>query len=269
MDVERYLERLSIEALPHPDLAGLTLLQHHHMLEIPFENLDVLLGRPIILDENRLYEKIVSDRRGGFCYELNGLFASLLRRLGFGVQQLSAGVYHPEQEVFGPEYDHMALLVSLEASQGNWSEQYLVDVGFGDSFLAPIPFSKGIGKDPSGDYRLRRLRGSEGQFVLERRRAENWIPQYRFNLQPQELAAFEKRCHFHQTSPASSFTQKALVTRVSPQGRVSLTRNHLTLSLSGNSKKKTPVHDVQEFERLLKRYFGFDFQESEIRAIYR
>jgi N-hydroxyarylamine O-acetyltransferase len=269
MDVERYLERLSIKARPQPDLAGLALLQYQHMLEIPFENLDVLLGRAIILDGNRLYEKIVSHRRGGFCYELNGLFAGLLRHLGFGVQLLSAGVYNQDQDVFGPEYDHMALFVTLNGGKADRNEHYLVDVGFGDSFLAPIPFSTGIGRDSSGDYRLQPPKGSEGRFVLERRSAGNWVPQYRFGLQPQTLGAYEERCHFHQTSPASSFTQKAVVTRVTPQGRVSLTRDHLTLGLSGNSKTKIPVEDAQEFERLLKRYFEYDFQESEIRSIYR
>jgi N-hydroxyarylamine O-acetyltransferase len=269
MDVERYLRRLAIQELPQTDLSSLARLQYQHMLEVPFENLDVLLGRPIILEENRLYEKIVFDRRGGFCYELNGLFAGLLRRLGFGVTQLSASVYRPTHNDFGPEYDHMALLVSLDGSGDDQNENYLVDVGFGDSFLAPIPFSTGTGKDPSGEYLLRRLGISADLFVLERRGVENWTPQYRFSLESRELGAFEERCRFHQTSPASSFTQNALTTRVTPQGRVSLTRENLTISVRGITKAKTPVHTEQEYQWLLKKYFGFNFREDETGPIYR
>jgi N-hydroxyarylamine O-acetyltransferase len=269
MDVERYLERLAIVGIPQPDLRGLASLQYQHMLEIPFENLDGLIGRPIILDESRLYEKIVLKRRGGFCYELNGLFASLLRRLGFGVSQLSAGVYHPDQDTFGPEYDHMALLVFLDRSGSHQDEHYLVDVGFGDSFLAPIPFSTGTGRDSSGDYRLRHMDGSADRFVLERRSGENWTPQYRFSLRPHELEAFEERCRFHQTSPDSSFTQRAVITRVTPQGRVSLTRENLTINVNGRPKKKTPVYTAREFQWLLKRYFEIEFREDEIGDIYR
>jgi len=97
------------------------------MRTVPFENLDIHLKRPIVLEDNALFDKIVTRKRGGFCYELNGLFAALLRALGFDVVMLSAGVANPERE-FGPDFDHMALLVTLEQS-------WLADVGFGDSFV--------------------------------------------------------------------------------------------------------------------------------------
>jgi N-hydroxyarylamine O-acetyltransferase len=104
-------------------------LHKKHLLSVPFENLDIHLGRPIVLSEEAFYEKIIRDHRGGFCYELNGSFAALLTRLGFKVTMLSARVAS-RSGGFSPEFDHMTLLVAFK---GRW----LVDVGFGDSFTEP------------------------------------------------------------------------------------------------------------------------------------
>ena len=101
-----------------------------HLLAVPFEDLSIHANERIVLDVNALFDKIVRARRGGFCYELNGLFGALLQTLGFEVVMLSGGVMNPRGE-FGPEYDHMALLVTL-------GERWLVDVGFGDCFREPL-----------------------------------------------------------------------------------------------------------------------------------
>jgi len=93
-----------------------------HLLSAPFENLSIHWHEPIVLTDEALFQKIVLRQRGGFCYELNGLFASLLRTLGFQVEMLSAGVMNKRGE-FGPEFDHMTLMVTL-------AERWLVDVGF-------------------------------------------------------------------------------------------------------------------------------------------
>src|SRR3989304_2800207 len=99
------------------------------MEAVPFENLDIIAGRPIVLEEEALLDKIVRRRRGGFCYELNGLFSALLRTLGFRVTRLSAGVLN-EDGTFGPDFDHMTLLVELE-------DRWLADVGVGGFFREP------------------------------------------------------------------------------------------------------------------------------------
>jgi N-hydroxyarylamine O-acetyltransferase len=127
MNVEDYLQRLGYNGDRIPNAETLRNLHHAHLLAVPFENLDIHLGRPIVLDEKSLYEKIVRRRRGGFCYEANGLFAALLRELGFNVALLSARVMDGGK--LGPEFDHLTLLVQLE-------ERWLADVGFGDSFLS-------------------------------------------------------------------------------------------------------------------------------------
>src|SRR5262249_8131930 len=130
VDVQKYLDRINYSGSLVPSIGTLRGLHRAHMLTVPFENLDIHLGRPILLDEEVFFDKIVSRRRGGFCYELNGLFAGLLRQIGFDVAMLSAGVAGADGRL-SPDFDHMALLVALE---DNW----LADVGFGDSFIEPI-----------------------------------------------------------------------------------------------------------------------------------
>src|SRR5689334_7918176 len=156
------------------------------MRSVPFENLSIHAGEPIVLDDEALFEKIVVRRRGGFCYEDNGLFAALLRALGFEVSMLSAEVARADGS-FGPPFDHMTLLVSLE-------ERWLADVGFGDSFVEPLLLDeRGEQRQgrrayriaPDGDARDEH----DERFVLYQREDEGgeWEPQYRFTLRPHEF----------------------------------------------------------------------------------
>src|SRR5215213_9389215 len=131
MDIHDYLNRINYRGTLEPSVATLEALQRAHLLAVPFENLDIHLGRPIVLDQAALFDKIVRRRRGGFCYELNGLFAALLSALRFDTKMLSASVANAKGE-WGPEFDHMTLLVTLD-------KRWLVDVGFGDSFIEPLP----------------------------------------------------------------------------------------------------------------------------------
>src|SRR5262245_26694734 len=130
MDIEAYLKRIDYRGARTPTAETLRALHVAHLRTVPFENLSIHTGEPIVLEDEALFVKIVERRRGGFCYEANGLFAALLRALGFNVTMLSAGVANPE-EGFGPDFDHMALMVTLD-------ERWLVDVGFGDSFREPL-----------------------------------------------------------------------------------------------------------------------------------
>src|SRR5918995_2554428 len=111
MDVDAYLERIDYRGPLAPTAETLRRLHVAHLLAVPFENLSIHAGEPVVLDDEALFEKIVARRRGGFCYELNGLFAWLLRALGFRVTMLSARVVN--RGVVGPEYDHLTLQVDL------------------------------------------------------------------------------------------------------------------------------------------------------------
>jgi N-hydroxyarylamine O-acetyltransferase len=132
VNATRYLERISYRGPLAPTAKTLRQLQVAHLMSVPFENLSIHACEPIVLDDELLFAKVVTRRRGGFCYELNGLFAWLLRSLGFRVTMLAAEVMNARGE-WGLPFDHMVLLVALE-------DRWLVDVGFGDSFFEPLRF---------------------------------------------------------------------------------------------------------------------------------
>lgn len=251
MNVEVYLQHLNYDGPRTCDSDTLQALHQAHLLAVPFENLDIHRGRAIVLEEAALYDKIVRQRRGGFCYELNGLFAALLRELGFEVKLLSAGVM--DNGKFGPEFDHLTLLVQLE-------KRWLADVGFGDSFREPLRLEELTEQVQHGSaYRLRHT----GEYWIMQRRLSNqeWEPQYRFTLQPHRLADFAGMCHYHQTSPASHFTQNRICSRATPEGRVTLSDMRLIITANGQ-RQETSLQDQAEYTQALWEYFGIDLTKS-------
>ena len=166
VDATAYLKRINYRGPLAPTAETLRRLQVAHLLSVPFENLSIHTGEPIVLDDDALFEKIVVRRRGGFCYELNGLFAALLRALGFHVEMLSAGVVSQAGE-FGPEFDHMTLLVSL-------AERWLADVGFGDSFSSR--YCSTSARAGAGQARLPHRRDGDRLTLTRRARAAHGAP---------------------------------------------------------------------------------------------
>src|SRR5437016_9850630 len=205
MDTEAYLERIGYRGPTRPTANVLRRLHRMHLLSIPFENLDIHLGRPIILSEAVFYDKIIKCHRGGFCYELNGLFANLLEELGFKVSMLSARVAR-KGGGFSPNFDHMTLLVQLE-------HPWLVDVGFGDSFTEPKRLDmSGPQADREKQYRFTRR---DGRTLMSRRPKGNsvWEPQYLFSLRPRKVEEFVLRCRWQQTSPRPPLQKGRIGTR--------------------------------------------------------
>jgi N-hydroxyarylamine O-acetyltransferase len=217
------------------------------MLSVPFENLDIPLGRRIVLDEVSLFDKIVTRRRGGFCYELNGLFAALLLELGFNVERLSARVAS-DGGGFGPEFDHMTLLVHLE-------ERWLADVGFGDSFRQPLRLDeRGEQLQAASKYCI----ADDGDHLTYLRWGDgSWYPQYVFRLQPYTLDDFIEACHVAQTSPESSFTQRRVCSRATPEGRVTLSDMNLIITTNGTRQERILVSE-DEMHAVLRVYFGIE-----------
>ncbi|MCK7529214.1 MAG: arylamine N-acetyltransferase [Ignavibacteriales bacterium] len=172
------MNRIGIEKINDPSLKFLTELQNRHLLSIPFEDLDIPDGNRIELDLNKIYNKIIPSKRGGFCYELNGLFHWLLTSLGFNVDMLSASVFNSQKNDFGPEYDHMTLLVHLD-------KDYLVDVGFGDSFRRPIEMPDGETEDISGHYRISKK--EDKLFELLKKEENDFSSQYCFTKDPRKV----------------------------------------------------------------------------------
>ena len=249
MDTKAYLERIGYSGPTQLNVNVLRRLHRRHLLSIPFENLDIHLSRPIILSEAAFYDKIIKHHRGGFCYELNGSFASLLRNLGFKVSMLSARVAR-RGGGFSPDYDHMTLLVQL-------NRPWLADVGFGDSFTEPKPVDiTGPQTDHGKEYRFTRR---DGWSLLSRRTEGNgvWEPQYKFNLTRRKLEDFIPRCRWQQTSPRSHFRKGRLCTRLTSNGRLTLTDTKFIVT-RGNRKVERPIKTPGEFPMLLRRHFGID-----------
>lgn len=245
MDVAAYLERINYHGTTNPSAETLRALQVAHLRTVPFENLSIHSGELIVLDDEALFTKIVNRRRGGFCYECNGLFAALLRALGFDVTMLSAEVAKKEGG-YSPPFDHMTLMV-------NGAQRWLVDVGFGDSFLEPLLLderSEQPGREPA--YKVV---DGDGHRILVRREANTWTPQYRFTLQPYEYEDFVERCRYQQTSPESHFTQKRICSRVTGSGRISLSDMRLIETKDGKRHERD-LANQQEYDAVLQQHFG-------------
>lgn len=252
MKVASYLERIGYQGPLEPTAEALRRLHLAHLYSVPFENLSIHWGEPIQLDDEALFEKIVTRRRGGFCYELNGLFAALLRALGFDVAMLSAGVGRAAGD-FSPDYDHMALLVTLE-------DRWLADVGFGDSFREPLRLDE-RGEQMEGNLAYRVEETGDGRLLMARREeGEPWQPQYRFGLEPHGFADYAEMCHFHQTSPLSHFTRNRICSLATPDGRVTLSGMKL-ITTRGGEKQEREL-DEREYAEALREIFGIIASDS-------
>jgi len=250
MDAQPYLKRISYRGSVRPSIDVLRRLHVRHLLSVPFENLDIQLGRPIILDQESFYNKIVRDRRGGYCYELNGCFAWLLRELGFRVSMLSARVAG-KNGGFSPDFDHMTLLVRLK-------EPWLVDVGFGDSFTEPKQLD--TTRLQLDNRELYRIAKKNQERVLSRwDEIGVWDPQYSFTVRPRKLADFNARNRYQQSSPKSHFTQGRLISKLTPTGRVTLSDKKLIVT-RGEQRREYMVNNPKRFDRLLAKHFHLSFE---------
>lgn len=245
VDVAAYLERINYHGATVPSAETLRALQVAHLHAVPFENLSIHSGESIVLEDEALFTKIVKRRRGGFCYECNGLFAALLRALGFEVTMLAAEVAKKDGGYTQP-FEHMTLMV-------NGAQRWLVDVGFGDSFLEPLLLderSEQVGREPAF-----KIIDGDGYLILVRHEANTWTPQYRFTLQPYEYEDFAEMCHYQQTSPESHFTQKRICSRATESGRITLTDMRLIETRHGERHERD-LADQQEYDAALKQHFG-------------
>lgn len=248
MDVHAYLDRIEYHGPLDPQFETLRQLHFAHLLHVPFENLSIHAQEPIVLNDAALFEKIVTRRRGGFCYELNGLFAALLREMGFAVAKLSAQVANHECE-FSRDFDHMTLMVGLN------QERWLADVGFGDSFIEPLPLAVNTEhQQRENQYRI--VSDNPERLVLERALvSEDWKPQYRFSLKPYQYSDYGEMCTYHQTSPESHFTQQRICSRLTPQGRISLSDMRFIVTEKGVRTERA-VKDEGEYAEILREQFG-------------
>ncbi len=251
-DVDRYLSRIEFDGGHEPSVDTLVRLQAAHLMRVPFENLHVFHRLGVRVDVEWSFHKIVEQRRGGWCFELNGCFAELLRHLGYRVDLLSCRTFDAATGGLSPDFDHLTLLVHVHGAA------YLVDVGWGDNPLAPLPAEPGeypsrprparIETDASTLRLLEYVERSDGTVA--------WELQYQASRQPRHLAEFEARSRQLQTEPGLSWTAKPLVTRATSAcgGRVTLHRDRLRVRNDDLS-----IHDkdvpVDEWEVELRTWF--------------
>lgn len=245
MNLQQRLHRIRYEGALAPTLANLRALQQAALLTLPFENLDIHAGRPIAFTPEALDRKIVAQRRGGFCYELNSFFHDLLGDIGFRPRFAAARMFKDGKP--GIPMGHMVLTV--EADGAHW----LVDVGNGKSCREPLDLAGSTESSAEGvRYRVGRIEG--GLAVLEAGPDGDWKPRFQFDPESRSRAEFIPASQWMQTSPESRFTQNRICTLALPEGRITLMNDTLTIDRAGH----VADHQVgnEELELVLANYFG-------------
>ncbi len=271
-----YLARIGLDAPPTPDAAGLARLQQAHREAIAFENLDVRLGRGIAIGSEPVFDKLVLRRRGGYCFEQNRLYADMLAALGIASRALLARVLLGPPLEEPPARSHMLLLAQVAG------ESWILDAGFGGSFVPPLPLAEGVEVTSADGAHHRLVRsgargGLTGEWQLQRAgpAATNdgrtlphgdWQPQYSFDLAEVGGEDLEQANHWTASHPLSRFVQGLMVTTVRPQGFGSLIDRSWTESGQPDGAR-AEIESPQEYRRILHEHFGLELSEAEIAGL--
>lgn len=254
LDLETYLERIGWGGGTRPTFDTLTRLLRAHMSSIPFENLDVLLGRPVRLDLEGLQDKLVRARRGGYCFEHATLFASVIEQLGFEPIRHSARVVLVNPRSAAPR-THMFLTVPL--AEGT----FVVDPGFGaQAPRVPVPLVDGAEARVDGDtYWMVR----DGRYwVLRAQTGDKIIDCWASTLEQENLIDFEMGNHFTATHASSPFVNRIMMFVRTEHARVTVMNRDITL-WRGSQPHSTQLADRAALRALLVEHFGFDLPEVE------
>lgn len=251
LDIAAYLDRIQVTETPRANLEFLQALHRQHVFHVPFENLDIHLGRTISLAPDALFDKIVRRRRGGYCFELNGLFQLLLEALGFQVYSTAARVLFGTERI--PPRSHRLLIITLD------EEDWVVDVGFGAfGLIEPIPLKTGL------EYRqfTDRFRLEEDPllgYLFQSYHDGSWHNQYAFSTDVHHPIDFTFANFYHSHSPHSIFTQKRLCQLPTPEGRKRLEDTTLSQTVNGVTGALA-VNNEEDFLRTLKTHFDLDLR---------
>lgn len=247
MNADKYLKRINFLGNPRVDLSTLIELHKCHVTNVPFENLDIQNKKEIRLEKKHLFKKVVANRRGGFCYELNFLFRFLLIRLGFDVKLISAQIFNGEEQ--GPEFDHMALIVKLKGT--NW----LTDVGFGDLFMKPIHLENTDNQyDDKNYFKIEKC--ENGHFLLLMSNdGTDFEKKYIFQTDEKKIEQFIDQCQVKQLSNDSYFVENKVVTMHTLQGRKTIFNEKYSVKNKGIKTEFTIENEKDEM-RILKKEFN-------------
>jgi len=251
IDLDAYFRRIGYAGARTPGLETLRAIHRHHTMTIPFENLDVVLRRPIRLEPAALQEKLIRNRRGGYCFEQNGLLAHVLRRLGFAVTPLAARVRWGVPDDVETSRSHMLLKIDLAEGP------YIADVGFGgQSPSEPLALVDGAEQSTTlGLYRLARF---EGGFALQMRIGEGWPTLYRFTLEPQLQPDYEVSNWWVSTHPSSLFVRNLTAARQGPDRRYTLLNGQFAIRRPDGRAEEWRLAGLTELSQILAQYFELD-----------
>ncbi len=261
-EISQYLSRLKLDDC-NPTLAGLTDLQEHHMENIPFENLDIIVGRTIALDYEHLFEKVITKKRGGYCFELNTLYGELLRSLGFAPKAVLGRVWlsNPKRT---PPRNHLAHILDLGG------KTYVTDVGFG-GLMTRIPLDINISSPVSDkDGMMRVVQFADHQYMIQRQIETVWTNQYSFEnvvISEEDISISN---YYMSTHPKSHFFHHRFVGKNTKDGRIGLFNNKISIREGMKIVEKKKVHFGNDWLDTIKTEFSItlDFSEKEINVLF-
>jgi N-hydroxyarylamine O-acetyltransferase len=246
MDFERYLKRIDFTNGITLDERTFVGLHEHHVFQVPFENLDIHYRRLFNLEMDKVFEKVVGNFRGGFCYELNLLFSRLLNEIGFSARVISSRIFD-ENGNLGPDYDHMSIYVKI-------GHGYLADVGFGDLFLRPLQIREGFQHDGRNYFKIEKH--ADKDYLLSMSAdGITYQSKYTFSLEEARMGIFEEMCFDKQINPDSFFVKNTICTKPTDEGRLTIFNNKLIVKRR-NEKIETMITDDKHLRELLRDRFG-------------
>lgn len=257
MELENYLQRIQYTGPVRSDIDCLKAVHRHHVQSIPYEDLDVQLGRPLDLNTERIRRKLIVEQRGGWCYEMNGLLGWALEEIGFSVTRMTGGVMRSEHgdAAFG---NHLVLRVDLD------EESWIADAGLGDALQEPIPLREGEHHQNGRSYTLTQLDVREWRFANH---AGRLPPTMDFINGPADEALFENTCAELQANQESMFVQNLMCFRCRADGGVDMLLGRVHVDLSAGAPQKKLLRDSTEFAEVLEHVFGL--REPELESLWR
>lgn len=263
-DLNAYFERIRLGEFPDRDVAGLAAVQRAHRLAIPFENLDIRLGRGIAVDSESVFAKLVTRRRGGYCFEQNRLFGDALAALGFTVRPLLARVWFGATET--PGRTHALLLVTIDG------QDWIADAGFGGSYSPVMPLIEGAEATAPDGALFRLIRDDRGWVLLRdgnpattdgRGSDEGWVDQFSFTLDEVPPIDLVMSNHWTATAPGTRFVDLNVVSIVLPHGFAALTDRSYRRHSAGEDTTGT-IDDPRVYRMRLSLMFGLDLTDEEV-----
>ncbi len=260
IDIDAYLARIGLGLLPTIDADGLASIQRAHRLAIPFENLDIRLGRGISLDPTHVFDKLVHRRRGGYCFEQNQLFLRAVTALGFDARPLLARVWLFADGV--PPRTHTLNLIQIDG------QPWIADAGFGGGYSPPMPLVDGAEADAPDGSRFRLVTDPDHGWLLERTdaapdSAADWRPQYSFTLEPVATADLAMSNHWASTRPDTRFTTLSIVSLCLPSGFASLTDRAYSRR-NGDQRVDATIDSATAYRLRLNFVFGIALDDVEV-----